>query len=399
MLIDGGRADVCLHRARLSHRAARCERDIADPRAVRRRTDRRQAARRRRGRRPHRRPVRPADASRNRGRGAGEAARHRTGEDGRARSGRDADSERTIVATRRSAAAGGRRDLARDRRRATTRRRATASASPTSRRRSSCWRRHSNAWPASLADRELTTMAYPNRLAGAGPHAAESAPASAFATIRSRDGWRDTWGSTYPAAHGTAILASGGGRVLSAGFRGPYGNAIVIDHGEGLQTLYGHCSKLYVRAGELVMPQQKIAAVGSTGRSTGPAPAFRGDPQRRACRARPGAGERARPELATDAFGDRAHPRCKLATARLEFSGDRRSHADAACWWRSRRCVILVVAIGQATPCGRSAAATAVVDGLTAAERGAASGPGAHSRPNSNSSAPRAPRSRARSRN
>jgi murein DD-endopeptidase MepM/ murein hydrolase activator NlpD len=44
----------------------------------------------------------------------------------------------------------------------------------------------------------------------------------------------------------------------------------VIDHGHGVQTLYGHCSKLFVRAGDLVMPRQKIAAVGSTGRSTGP---------------------------------------------------------------------------------------------------------------------------------
>jgi murein DD-endopeptidase MepM/ murein hydrolase activator NlpD len=69
---------------------------------------------------------------------------------------------------------------------------------------------------------------------------------------------------------GAAILASGGGRVVSAGFRGPYGNAVVIDHGNGLQTLYGHCSKLFVRSGDLVMPRQKIAAVGSTGRSTGP---------------------------------------------------------------------------------------------------------------------------------
>ena len=44
-------------------------------------------------------------------------------------------------------------------------------------------------------------------------------------------------GLDIPAMHGTAILASGGGRVISAGFRGPYGNAIVIDHGQGLQTL------------------------------------------------------------------------------------------------------------------------------------------------------------------
>ncbi len=119
------------------------------------------------------------------------------------------------------------------------------------------------------ADRDLTTMAYPNRIPVPGR----------MPKITSGFGVRHDpftgrlarhMGLDIPAAHGTAILASGGGRVLSAGYRGPYGKAIVIDHGNGLQTLYGHCSTLYVRAGEFVMPQQKIAAVGSTGRSTGP---------------------------------------------------------------------------------------------------------------------------------
>lgn len=120
-----------------------------------------------------------------------------------------------------------------------------------------------------LADRELTTMAYPNRL----PVQGRMPKISSGFGVR-HDPFtgrlaRHT-GLDIPAAYGTAILASGGGRVLAAGFRGPYGKAIVIDHGHGVQTLYGHCSKLYVRAGELVMPQQEIAAVGSTGRSTGP---------------------------------------------------------------------------------------------------------------------------------
>ena len=120
-----------------------------------------------------------------------------------------------------------------------------------------------------LSDRDLTTMAYPNRppVQGRMPEIS-----SGFGVRRDPFTGRLArhMGLDIPAAYGTAILASGGGRVLSAGFRGPYGNAIVIDHGHGLQTLYGHCSRLYVRAGELVMPQQKIAAVGSTGRSTGP---------------------------------------------------------------------------------------------------------------------------------
>ena len=65
--------------------------------------------------------------------------------------------------------------------------------------------------------------------------------------------------------HGTPILASGGGRVVSAGYKGAYGRAVVIDHGDGLSTLYGHASKLLVRAGDVVMPNQQIALVGSTG--------------------------------------------------------------------------------------------------------------------------------------
>jgi len=57
--------------------------------------------------------------------------------------------------------------------------------------------------------------------------------------------------------------------VITAGASGAYGNAVVIDHGNGLATLYGHASRVFVRPGDLVMPQQAIAAVGSTGRSTG----------------------------------------------------------------------------------------------------------------------------------
>jgi murein DD-endopeptidase MepM/ murein hydrolase activator NlpD len=58
--------------------------------------------------------------------------------------------------------------------------------------------------------------------------------------------------------------------VVFAGYKGAYGRAVVIDHGDGLSTLYGHASRLLVRPGDVVMPQQKIALVGSTGRSTGP---------------------------------------------------------------------------------------------------------------------------------
>ncbi|MBN3847670.1 M23 family metallopeptidase [Paraburkholderia sp. Ac-20342] len=72
------------------------------------------------------------------------------------------------------------------------------------------------------------------------------------------------------AGTGTPILAAAGGRVIFAGEKSGYGNAIDIDHGNGFVTRYGHASRLVVHAGELVLPRQHIGDVGSTGRSTGP---------------------------------------------------------------------------------------------------------------------------------
>ena len=69
---------------------------------------------------------------------------------------------------------------------------------------------------------------------------------------------------------GTTIWASCGGTVTFAGWGGAYGNVIFIDHSDGRQTRYGHLSKIYVSVGQHVDQGQKIAASGSTGRSTGP---------------------------------------------------------------------------------------------------------------------------------
>ncbi|PRY05113.1 M23 family metallopeptidase [Paraburkholderia sp. BL25I1N1] len=69
---------------------------------------------------------------------------------------------------------------------------------------------------------------------------------------------------------GTPILAAAGGRVVFAGEKSGYGNAVEIDHGNGLMTRYGHASRIVVHVGDLVLPRQYIADVGSTGRSTGP---------------------------------------------------------------------------------------------------------------------------------
>lgn len=69
---------------------------------------------------------------------------------------------------------------------------------------------------------------------------------------------------------GTAIKATASGKVTTAGWNnGGYGNLIIIDHGNGVQTYYGHCSKIYVTAGSEVKAGDVIGAVGSTGNSTG----------------------------------------------------------------------------------------------------------------------------------
>lgn len=77
-------------------------------------------------------------------------------------------------------------------------------------------------------------------------------------------------GLDIAAPTGTPIAAAASGTVTFSGYKGSYGNMIVISHGNGVQTYYGHCSKLFVSAGTQVSQGQKIAAVGSTGNSTGP---------------------------------------------------------------------------------------------------------------------------------
>lgn len=72
------------------------------------------------------------------------------------------------------------------------------------------------------------------------------------------------------ASEGTPIYAALPGTVTTAGWYGGYGNAVIIDHGGGMQTLYGHMSAVGTSPGMNVMPGQVIGFVGSTGNSTGP---------------------------------------------------------------------------------------------------------------------------------
>ena len=77
-------------------------------------------------------------------------------------------------------------------------------------------------------------------------------------------------GLDFPAPVGAPILAAAAGVVVVASRHPGYGNQVDIDHGNGLVTRYAHASKLVVAQGEIVRQGQKIAEVGSTGRSTGP---------------------------------------------------------------------------------------------------------------------------------
>lgn len=98
-------------------------------------------------------------------------------------------------------------------------------------------------------------------------------PLNGRGTISSTYGSR--WGTfhyglDFAAPAGTPIYASAGGKVIYSGYNnGGYGKLIIIDHGNGYQTYYAHCSSLYVNVGESVSQGQNIAGVGTTGNSTG----------------------------------------------------------------------------------------------------------------------------------
>lgn len=101
-----------------------------------------------------------------------------------------------------------------------------------------------------------------------------------YGHITSSFGYRSIFGSysyhsglDIATSYGTAIAASDGGTVVFAGRATgsywSYGNLVIIDHGNGIQTYYAHCSSVLVSAGDKVYQGQTIARVGSTGRSTG----------------------------------------------------------------------------------------------------------------------------------
>jgi murein DD-endopeptidase MepM/ murein hydrolase activator NlpD len=77
-------------------------------------------------------------------------------------------------------------------------------------------------------------------------------------------------GVDFGASQGTTIHAADSGQVIFSGWYGGYGRTVIVDHGGGISTLYAHASRLFVSEGQNVAQGQAIAAVGSTGLSTGP---------------------------------------------------------------------------------------------------------------------------------
>ncbi len=76
-------------------------------------------------------------------------------------------------------------------------------------------------------------------------------------------------GLDFAGKQGTEVVATGAGIITWAGERYGYGNLVEIEHGDGFVTRYGHNKSLHVKIGDVVTKGQKIAAMGSTGRSTG----------------------------------------------------------------------------------------------------------------------------------
>ena len=111
------------------------------------------------------------------------------------------------------------------------------------------------------------------------PHLPLRYPLSGEATLSSPFGYRPDPFLGRPALHpgvdlvqgyGSEIRATAIGRVIHAGPMGGYGNAVDIDHGNGIVTRYGHMSQLLVEEGQAVKVGDPIGLLGSTGRSTGP---------------------------------------------------------------------------------------------------------------------------------
>ncbi len=97
--------------------------------------------------------------------------------------------------------------------------------------------------------------------------------ADGFGSRRNRFGGRSSEfhaGQDIAAPTGTPVAVTAGGTVEFAGRMREYGQVVVVDHGDGIHTRYGHLSRIDVRIGQLLSRGEQVGCVGSTGRSTGP---------------------------------------------------------------------------------------------------------------------------------
>jgi murein DD-endopeptidase MepM/ murein hydrolase activator NlpD len=114
----------------------------------------------------------------------------------------------------------------------------------------------------SVIIRGTGVLAYPSNAPTSSPFGWRMHPVLGYRRFHS--------GLDFAAGYGSTIRAADSGIVIFAGWYGGYGRAVIINHGKGITTLYGHTSELYVSEGKTVERGQAIAAVGSTGLSTGP---------------------------------------------------------------------------------------------------------------------------------
>lgn len=112
---------------------------------------------------------------------------------------------------------------------------------------------------------------FASSIAGSGGSGRFGWPMRGVITSRyGRRSWEFHYGIDIAAPRGTTVVAADGGVVSYAGWYSGYGYCVMINHGNGYQTLYGHLSKISVKVGQRVSKGQKIGNCGSTGRSTGP---------------------------------------------------------------------------------------------------------------------------------
>lgn len=120
-----------------------------------------------------------------------------------------------------------------------------------------------------LGERDGSRPVLSGQKVWAAPLLVKGTVTSAFGSTRSSTGPHHGLDIAVP--KGTPILAAHCGTVLEAGWKNDiYGYAVVLEHGNGWQTLYAHCSRVLVQPGQQVRQGERIALVGSTGNSTGP---------------------------------------------------------------------------------------------------------------------------------